>query len=108
MRVVLPRSDHLTLARRLFHEGDEEFVADGHLFGAALTDFVGSGNAFLDFTVFLLFGEFVLNGEFGLVDEGLFFEVEVVLGLHFDGFRGEREQGLRYLMRTFQWIEKDD
>jgi len=45
------------------------------------TDFGGTGNTFLDFTVLLLLGEFVLDVELGLVDEGLLFEVEVVLGL---------------------------
>jgi hypothetical protein len=45
------------------------------------TNFGGTGDAFLDFTVLLLLSEFVLDAELGLVDEGLFFEVEVVLGL---------------------------
>lgn len=45
------------------------------------SDFGGVGDAFLDFTVFFLFGEFVLHVEFGFVDEGLLFEVKVVFGL---------------------------
>ena len=45
------------------------------------TNLGGTGDAFLDFTVFFLLGEFVLDVELGLVDEGLLFEVEVVLGL---------------------------
>jgi hypothetical protein len=45
------------------------------------TNLGGTGNTLLDFTVLLLLGEFVLDAELGFVDEGLFFEVEVVLGL---------------------------
>ena len=47
------------------------------------TDFGGAGNTLLDLTIFLLLGEFVLDVKLGFVDEGLFFEVEVVLGLCF-------------------------
>jgi len=49
------------------------------------TNLGGTGNTLLDFTVLLLLGEFVLDAELGFVDEGLFFEVEVVLGLNYGG-----------------------
>jgi hypothetical protein len=45
------------------------------------TDFGRAGNTLLDLTIFLLLGEFVLDVKLGFVDEGLFFEVEVMLGL---------------------------
>jgi len=48
---------------------------------AAGSNLGGAGDALLDLAIFFLLGEFVLDGELGLVDEGLFFEVEVVLGL---------------------------
>ena len=42
----------------------------------------------MDLAILFLLGEFILDGELGLVDEGLLFKVEVVLGLMVVGWYG--------------------
>ncbi len=79
--VVLSPGDHGELLAGLIDEILEEIVADLHLLHPALTDLGRSGDALLDLVVLLLLLELLLDVELGLMDEGLFLKVEVVLGL---------------------------
>jgi hypothetical protein len=79
--VVRASSDNSTLGSGLGQKRCQEIVTDLHLLHAASTDFCRTRDALLNFVVLFLLGKDILDAEFGLVNQGLLFEVKVVLGL---------------------------
>ena len=79
--VVLSSCDDSALGSSLRNKCLQKFITKFHLLDTAGTNLSRTGDTFLNSTVLFFLGKFILDVELSLVDQCLFFQVEIVFSL---------------------------